>query len=81
MAKTTKTIKTPVAEVQEPSISLGDKTFSIASLPQEVQDLIGIYQAWGDELKKQQIETFKIQAAMKGISIEIEQRLASVAAK
>ena len=56
-------------------LSLGGKDYPIASLPADVQNLLAIYGKWDNELKNAKVEVFKLEAALKGISLEIEIRL------
>ena len=58
-----------------PTLSIGGKDYPVASLPPEVQNFLGIYALWEGELKTAKIEVFKLEAAIKGLSAEIEIRL------
>jgi hypothetical protein len=56
-------------------LAIGGKEYPVADLPGDVQNLLGIYAIWEGELKTAKIEVFKLEAAIKGLSSEIEVRL------
>ena len=58
----------------EATITFNDKVYVISALPQEVQELINIHQSWSVELGEQRREVFKIEAALRGLLIELETR-------
>jgi len=62
-------------ETQAPTLSLNGKNYPVDSLPSDVKNLLGIYSKWGSELKNAKVEVFKLEAAIKGISAEIELRI------
>ena len=53
----------------------------VADLPVEIRDLISVYNTWSDELKKAKVEVFKLEAAQRGLTQEIEQRVRKLSAK
>ena len=59
---------------QGPTITAGGNTYSIAGLPEDVQKLIQIYQNWEVELQAARTEVFKLEAAIRGLGIELEGR-------
>jgi hypothetical protein len=63
----------PLAEI--PVLRMNDKNYPVDSLPQDVKYLLGIYASWESELKTAKVEVFKLEAAIKGISSEIELRI------
>jgi hypothetical protein len=56
-------------------LAIGGKEYAVTDLPADVQNLLGIYAIWEGELKTAKIEVFKLEAAIKGLSSEIEIRL------
>ena len=62
-----------VAEV--PMITVNGKSYPIDNLPGDIKELIGLYQQWEGELLNAKREAFKIEAALKGITVEMELRL------
>lgn len=60
------------------SITIGEKTIEVESLPPEIKQFLAIYSAWEDELSAAKVEVFKLEAAIKGLSQEIEIRLKSI---
>jgi hypothetical protein len=65
----------PVADPSVANLVIDGKTFSIASLSPEVQELVVLYQRWGNERTEAQIEVAKCEAAQRAISVEISNRL------
>lgn len=61
-----------------PTITFNGKDYTIDKLPQDVQGLISLYSKWEGELREARVESFKLEAALKGISIEIETRMSAV---
>lgn len=61
-----------------PTITFNGKDYNINQLPQDVQGLISLYSKWEGELREAKVESFKLEAALKGISIEIETRMTAV---
>ena len=59
----------------EPSITFRGKTIPISALPKEITDLLDVHGKWEEELSHAKIEVFKLEAAIRGISIEIDHRL------
>ena len=68
-----------IQALEGPTITAGDKTYSIASLPEDVQKLISIYQSWEVELQAARTEVFKLEAAIRGLSSELEGRFKQLA--
>ena len=64
----------PDAEV-EPTITVGDKSYLISSLPNEIRDLISYYTRWDAEKVEAMSEANKCDAACRAISQEIAQRI------
>jgi len=71
-----KEVEVPVTDMN-PSANLviDGKTYSITSLSPEVQELVVLYQRWGNERLEAQIEVAKCEAAQRAISVEISNRL------
>lgn len=69
---------TPVDSTAPAMLTINGKEYVIQNLPAEVQEMIRIYQTWEQELVKQRLEVFKLEAAMKGVGFEIEHRLAAL---
>lgn len=73
-----KAAKAEVAQVEtaatEATITFNDKVYVISALPQEVQELINIHQSWSVELGEQRREVFKLEAALRGLLLELETR-------
>lgn len=67
---------TSTTPAQEPlSIVVDGKTYLVDSLPNDIKDIVTIYQSWEQELNKQRIEVFKLEAARHGAALEIEKRI------
>lgn len=62
-------------EQQTPVLSLNGKNYPIDELPADIQNLLDIYGIWENELKMAKVEVFKLEAAIKGVSFEIEHRI------
>lgn len=60
---------------KEAVVTIGGKAYQFSILPKEVQDLIAVYSKWERELADAKVEVFKLEAAMKGVSKEIELRM------
>lgn len=58
-----------------PTITVGDQTFLIADLPPETQRIVNIYRSWEADLDKARIEVFKYEAALRGLTKELEVRV------
>lgn len=90
MMSTLKTAKkptkktTPAAsttpEVEPLTIAVDGKTYVVDSLPNDIKDIVTIYQSWEQELNKQRIEVFKLEAALHGAALEIEKRIKDLSA-
>ena len=70
----TTTQEPSITAAQEPSITVNGNTYSMTNLPPEIKELIAIYQAWDVELIAQRREVFKLEAALRALSGEIELR-------
>lgn len=73
--KQSETPAPPQAQQPEANLVIDGKTFSIASLSPEVQEMVGLYQRWGNERLEAQIEVAKCEAAQRAISVEISNRI------
>lgn len=62
-----------------PMLNVDGVNFPISSLPEDIKDLISIYQNWEVELKNQRVEVFKLEAAIRGVSTEIQSRVRALA--
>lgn len=58
-----------------PVLSIKGKDFPVPQLPQDIQNLIKIYEKWQLELADKKLEVFKQEAAIRGIEVEIETRI------
>lgn len=67
--------------VKDAMVSIGGKSYPFSQLPKDLQDLITVYTRWEKELADAKVEVFKLEAALKGISKEIELRSANSLAK
>ena len=56
-------------------LTIENVDYYVDELPAEIQGLIKIYDAWHEDLAKARVEVFKIEAAIKGLSLEIEARV------
>ena len=72
------TIEQEQVEPVEPTITSGDKNYSISALPEDLQRLIKLYQLWEEELEQAKIQVFKIEAAIRGLGMELEGRIRQV---
>lgn len=61
------------------TLSINGKEHSIQSLPSDIKNLLAIFSKWETELKTAKIEVFKLEAAIKGLSTEIELRVQQIA--
>ena len=57
------------------TLSINGKEHSVQGLPADIQNLLVIYAKWENELKAAKVEVFKLEAAIKGLSAEIELRV------
>lgn len=62
-------------DTTDQTLSINGKDHSISSLPSDIQNLLVIFSKWETELKTAKIEVFKLEAAIKGLSAEIELRV------
>lgn len=58
-----------------PVLSIKGRDYPVHELPQDIQNLITIYQKWQMELEEKKLEVFKQEAAIRGIETEIELRI------
>jgi len=56
----------------EPTITINNKTYVINALPQEIKEKINVYSIWANELAVAKREVFKLEAANRGLSLELE---------
>jgi len=68
------TIANSTIPANEPTITINGKTYAISALPQDIKETIGIYKIWTDELNTAKREVYKLEAANRGLSIELENR-------
>ena len=66
---------TSIKTTDEPAITVKDKQYLLSSLPEDVKALIAVWQECNQELALQQRQIFKTQAAIKAITLEIEDRV------
>lgn len=57
------------------TITIDDIQYNTTDLAIDVQELIGIHQVWSTEKDKIKLEDFKLEAAMKAVSEEIQARI------
>ena len=62
-------------ELNSKTLTINGKEYSILMLPADVQHLLSIYAKWENELKTAKVEVFKLEAAIKGLSMEIDTRV------
>lgn len=62
-------------ELKSPALAINGKEYPIDQLPGDIQNLLNIYSKWETELKAAKVEVFKLEAAIKGITVEIETRV------
>ena len=62
------------APTESPMITSNGESYFIDTLPADLQRLVHLYQRWENELHEQQIEVFKTEAAIRGLSAELESR-------
>jgi hypothetical protein len=60
------------------TLTLGEKEYDTERLPDEIQHLITVYSKWQEELAAQRVEMFKLEAALKSVSLEIEYRIKQI---
>jgi hypothetical protein len=65
-------------QTDQQTLTINGKEHPVTSLPQDVQNLLSIYAKWENELKASKVEVFKLEAAIKGLSIEIETRMQQI---
>lgn len=71
-----KAVAAPVQD--QPNLIIEDKSYPIASLPKEVQEMLSLYQRWGQEKVEAQIEVNKCDAAQRALSAEIATRVRAI---
>jgi len=59
---------------QEATISINNNTYTIKSLPTELQEIISTYKIWESELPIARREALKIEAAIRALGVEITTR-------
>lgn len=62
----------------EPSITYRGKNLELSKLPKPIQDLFGVRDRWSTELANNKVETFKLEAAIRGLDSEIDHRLSQM---
>ena len=60
-------------------VTVDDQNYPLADLPGDVQELVTIYQRWETALAEQRLEVFKSEAALRGLSTEIQSRVRAFA--
>lgn len=71
--KQTASLRIQVAE--QPNLIIDGKTYPVANLSHEIQDMLALYQRWETERNEAQLEADKCHAAMQSIQNEIAQRI------
>ena len=59
----------------EKILKIGEMTSPLSEVPQDVSNLIEIYKKWEQDCQTQRLEVYKTEAAMRGLTVEIETRL------
>ncbi len=62
-------------EEQEAVIVYEGTPIKVASLPKEIQNYINCFSTWERELQAARIEVFKLEAAIRGITAEVNARI------
>ena len=65
-------------QVQEQLINVNGKAYPMNALPQEIKDLVNVYQVWEAELGNQRREVFKTEAALRALGSELELRFKKI---
>ena len=60
-----------VNDPQNPKITILGKEHFFKDLPEDVQKMVALYNAWQTELAKQQAEVMKLELAVRGVSQDI----------
>lgn len=63
------------AQIPEAKLEFDGKEYLISELSPELQKLISFYSQWEAELGDAKVEVFKLEAALRGVTTEIEFRL------
>lgn len=68
----------PTAEqtkIEMTILSLDGKDYRVEDLPPDIQNMLAIYTTWTEELKVARVEVYKLEAATRGITSEIQLRI------
>jgi hypothetical protein len=63
---------------QFPTITIDGKERLVSDLPQDLQNIISIYATWEQKLADAKLQVFFVEAAMRGLTAEIEARIKQV---
>ena len=66
--------ETKQAIQEEQTITFNEKPYVISTLPKELQELIQIHQKWSADIIDAKLEVFKLEAATRGLIVEMENR-------
>lgn len=61
----------------EPTVTLNGEEIAVKLLPDDVKNLIEVYKSWETDLLTERKAVFKTEAALRGLGIEIEKRVAA----
>lgn len=62
-------------------ITVDGVTYPVANLPPDIQNLFNVYQQWNSELSEAKLEVFKLEAAIRSLTAEVEARIRQHAAQ
>ena len=62
----------------EKILKIGEMTIPLSEVPEDVLNLIEIYKKWEQDCQTQRLEMYKTEAAMRGLTVEIEIRLKGI---
>lgn len=60
------------------TLSIRGKDYTVSDLGPDIQNLLDLFGKWEAELKQSKVEVFKLEAALKGLSAEIEHRVSKI---
>jgi len=66
---------------EQPTITIGDKSYLVEKLPAEIQDMVAYYQRWSNEKVEAMAEVNKCEAACRAITLEITKRIQDLEAQ
>lgn len=71
---------TDTTQQEIPMVTVDGVNFPIHNLPEDIKELLEVYQGWEAELKTQKVAIFKTEAAIRAVGSEIQTRVRNMAA-